>query len=150
MTVSNTLDTQWRWAETYDANNNISIVFSLAGKWIFTGDLAVIIGEQTIIFDDPKISYNDFAIKLAISQKQLILSIFPRTWNIKANNGEYTADITVNVYKNNPLFLGGLTYMVNEQVSRFMGEIKSKNTTYIFNTLGFSEYTRFSIFDLFL
>jgi hypothetical protein len=150
MTITKDLLTQWRWAETYDEKNNISIIFSMAGNWIFTGDLAVIIGEQTIIFDNPKISYSNFAVKLAISQNTLLFSIYPRSWNIKADNGEYTADITVNVYKNNPLFLGGLTYMVNEQVSRFNGEIKSKDTTYIFNTQGFSEYTKFSIFDLFL
>ena len=71
-------------------------------------------------------------------------------WHIKADNGDYSVDITVNVYKNNPLYLGGLTYMVNEQVSEFSGEIKSKDTTYVLNTQGFSEYTRFSIFDLFL
>ena len=109
MTITEDLLTQWRWAETYDANNNISIIFSMAGNWIFTGDLAVIIDEEIIIFDKPKISYSNFAIKFAISQNQLLLSIFPRTWNIKADNGDYTADITVNVYKNNPLFLGGLT-----------------------------------------
>lgn len=150
MTITENLLTQWRWAETYDAKNNISIIFSLAGNWIFTGDLAVIIGEETVIFNNPQISYKKFAIKLEISQQQLILSIYPRTWYIKADNGEYTADITVNVYKNNPLYLGGLTYLVNEQISSFNGEIKSKDNTYSFNTRGFSEYTRFSIFDLFL
>jgi hypothetical protein len=150
MAITEGLLTQWRWAETYDVNNNISIIFSLAGNWFFTGDLAVIIGEETIIFENPKISYKKFIVNLTVSQQQLILSIYPRVWHIKADNGKYLADITVNVNKNNPLYLGGLTYMVNEQVSEFSGEIKSKDATYVFNAQGFSEYTRFSIFDFFL
>lgn len=150
MTITKDLMTQWRWAETYDANNNISMIFSLTGNYFFSGDLAVIIGNETVIFENPQISYRNYTIKFAISQQHLLLTIFPRTWHIKANNGEYTVDLNIYANKNKPLFLGGKTYLVNEQVSRFKGEIKSKDTTYNFDTKGFSEYTKFSIFDLFL
>jgi hypothetical protein len=149
MTITENMPTQWRWASTYDSNNNISIIFSIVGNYFFKGELAVIIGNNTIVFNKPKISYSNWAIKFAISQQQLMLTIYPKTWHIQTDNGEYTADIKINVNKNKPLYMGGATYLVNEQVSRFKVEIKSNDNTYNFETIDFSEYTRFSIFDLF-
>jgi hypothetical protein len=149
MTITNDMPTQWRWAEMYDANNNISIIFSIVGNYIFDGDLAVIIGNETIIFDKPQISYINFDIKFAISQKKFILAIYPKSWHILADNGDYIANFNINVYKTQPLYLGGKTRLVNEQVSRFKGNIKSKDNLYTFETIGFSEYTKFRIFDLF-
>jgi hypothetical protein len=149
MILSNTIPSQWRWGTTYDTNNNISIIFSIVGNRIFKGELAVIIGNDTIIFENLKISYSNFRIKLAVSQEQFLITIFPRSWYIHMDNGEYTADITINVYKTQPLYLGGKTYLVNEQVSRYNCEIKNKDTTYTFETMGFSEYTLFRFLDLF-
>ena len=149
MTLSNSIPSQWRWGTTYDTNNNISIIFSIVGNRIFTGELACIIGDNTIIFENLKISFSNFRIKLAISQGQLLLAIYPRSWHIHMDNGEYTADFNISVYKTQPLYLGGKTYLVNEQVSRYKGEIKSKDTTYTFETMGFSEYTLFRLLDLF-
>ena len=65
------------------------------------------------------------------------------------SNGEYTIDFNISVYKTQPLYLGGRTYFVNEQVSRYKGEIKTKDTTYTFETMGFTEYTLFRLLDLF-
>lgn len=149
MTLSVSIPSQWRWGTTYDTTNNISIIFSVVGNRIFKGELACIIGNNTIIFENLKISYSNFRIKLAISQQQLLIAIFPKTLHIHMDNGEYTADIIINVYKTQPLYLGGKTYLVNEQVSRYKGEIKSKDNTYNFETIGFSEYTLFRILDLF-
>jgi len=148
MTITNDLMTQWRWANTYVPNDNISIIFSLAGNFFFSGDLALIIGEDTIIFENPQIHYRKFAIDFVISQQHLLLSIFPIIWHIQADNEEDTVDFTINTYKNSPLYLGSRTYLVNEQVSQFTGEIKNKDATYSFNMKGFSEYTKFRIFDL--
>jgi hypothetical protein len=149
MTITYTLPTQWRWAETYDKNNNISMIFSIVGNYFFSGELALIIDNQTIIFKKPQISYSNFTMKLAISQLRLLITIYPKTWHIHADNGEYIADFEINIYKTQPLFLGGKTYLVNEQVSLFKADIKNNNNNYNFDTLGFSEYTRFRIFDLF-
>ena len=149
MIPSDKIPSQWRWGETYDSNNNISIIFSIVGDYLFNGELACIIGNNTIIFENLKISFSNFRIRLAISQEKLLLAIFPRVWHIHMKNGEYSIDFNISIDKTQPLYLGGKTYLVNEQVSKYKGEIKSKVTIYNFETVGFSEYTRFRIFDLF-
>ena len=143
------IPTQWRWGTTYDPANNISIIFSIVGNRIFKGELACIIGDDTIIFENLKISYSNFRIKLAVSQEQLLITVYPSSWHIQMDNGEYTIDLNINVYKTQPLYLGGRTYFVNEQVSIYKGEIKNKDATYTFETMGFSEYTLFRLLDLF-
>lgn len=138
---------QWRWAEAYDAANNISIVFDMVGNFIFRGELAIITQDKIILFENPQISYSDFTIDFKIFK--LFSALFPKTWHIRADNGEYIADFTISINKNLPLYLGGRTRLVNEQVSTFKGVLKKEgNIVYTFNTTGFSEYTKFRIMDL--
>ena len=140
---------QWRWATTCNPSDNFSIVFNMVGNNIFIGSLAVLLDDEIILFENPQVSYKDFSIYFKFSQSIPILGIYPKAIEISDHNTEYEVTLKIDVNKNQPLYIGGATHVVNEQVSKFKGVLKGKNITYTFDNIGFSEYTKFRIRDLF-
>jgi len=140
---------QWRWASTCNPNDNFSIIFNMVGNNQFTGSIVVLLDNETILFENPQVSYKDFRICFAFSHSIPLLGIYPRVIQISDNNTEYDVSLNIDVNKNKPIYIGGATHIVNEQVSKFRGVLKGQNITYAFDNTGFSEYTKFRIRDLF-
>jgi hypothetical protein len=135
--------TQWRWATVCDPENNFSMILEQVGDdGIPT--LVVFLGKDFVHFEKLKISYADYVRHIAFSRRVPVLVKYPKTWRLWASNEESRINLTMEVKKNLPLYLGGIgaPYIINEGVSRFNGDLTLADKSCNFDIRGFSEYTQ--------
>jgi len=121
----------------------------MVGNYQFTGSIAIVLGNDIIEIDNPKVKYKNFKIEFGFSQSIPMIGIYPRVIQINGNNSDYDLTLNLNVLKNKLFYIVGPTRIVNEQVSKFSGVLTGNNITYTFENIGFSEYTKFRFGDLF-